>query len=434
MPSKYSESAEVQIIRFIAHTKDVTKLAMLVPDWFSELHKNLVIAWKSNNSLLSRTNLETYATEHNISFGNFFPETSTIFTPPRDEEFDDTVKILEVKYSQRKLEALMKEIDSTLYENDPMEAAIKINDLITKMSSNSKTIVRKIGTDLQDENPALINFGPRRPGVNRTLPARKNVLVIGGDSGHHKSNNVIDMLDAVTEYNVIQLQNSNFNVDFFSKEMDYEEVEDRIISKKMAWPLEDVTKRNGKWDKAMVEDYLQDPMKLKYIRDNIRIISPDQFHNESDIIRFLVQSKADVWALDFLQYYAQMSANNDPTQQNVNVMRAIAYSKAIVQMTKSLAIVVSMIKKKAESRLTHFPRLDDLEWSGLTKQLAHAVGMCFWPYKVDQRKEKYIYFVSWQKVRKNDLFNEMLVVKPEIAEFKPMGLKDAQSWQYLAEM
>ena len=435
MPTKFAYEAEIQAIRYVSKRKDKVILATLVPDWFSETPRNLVIAWLKNESLLSRTNLETYSAEQSLPFGQFFPSLDIIFGEPRDEPFEDTIKILEVKYSQRKLESVMKQITTVLFETDPMESAMKINDLIMQLTVNSRVQIRRIGDNISDEPVDLIKFSDsRRPKLNKLLIGRKNMIVIGGDSGMHKSNQAIDIIDAAVEHNVIELKNPNFIGQLFSKEMDYEEVEDRLVAKKMGWPLEDVTTKKGKWDKGKVDDYFQDPTKLKYIRDNFLVLGPEEFHNESDIIRSLVQTKASIWSLDFLQYYAQMASGNNASEQNVNVMRAIAFSKAIVQLTKTLGVIVSMVKKKAESRLSHFPRLDDLEWSGLTKQLAHSIGMCFWPYKIDQRKEKYVYFLSWQKVRKNDLFNEMLVLDPTIAKFTPMGIKDAAAWEYLREM
>jgi replicative DNA helicase len=114
-----------------------------------------------------------------------------------------------------------------------------------------------------------------------------------------------------------------------------------------------------------------------------------------------------------------MSAGNNAEMQNKNVMEAIATIKILTEVTNSLGIVLSQLRKKNDNRQTHFPRVDDLEWSGLTKQISDVVGLCFWAWKINSdTAQMNWYTVSWQKVRDADPFNEVLWVMPEICDFK----------------
>ena len=90
------------------------------------------------------------------------------------------------------------------------------------------------------------------------------------------------------------------------------------------------------------------------IESNFILIDPKQFRTVSDLSRLIIQYKPDIWGLDFLQYFAQMSAGNNAEMQNKNVMEAIATIKILTEVTNSLGIVLSQLRKKNDQRQTHF--------------------------------------------------------------------------------
>jgi replicative DNA helicase len=157
--------------------------------------------------------------------------------------------------------------------------------------------------------------------------------------------------------------------------------------------------------------------KYPYLEQNFIIVDGTKFRNATDVSRIINTFRPTVWGLDYIQYFAQISAGN-ALEQNRNVMEVMATMKVLTETTDSLGIMLSQLRKKDKNSLIHFPRVDDLEWSGLIKQLSRNIGICFWPYKIKQTADINWFTVSWQKVRYGKLFNEVFKVYPEYCNFE----------------
>lgn len=327
------------------------------------------------------------------------------------EEVNICIDIIEEKYRLRNFEKKLMDIHDNMFSQTVEQVQTQ---LITYFHSagTTKEKLKSLDEDFELVNKDMLEFGEARPGLNQLYALRDTVITIGGDSSHHKTNQLLDILIKALLHNYPK--NPNFRVMFFSGEMSWKRIRDRIFAKMLQIDLADVSKRVISPEKMKAEFAEKYPMLLQ---DNFILVPPTKFRTVSDLSSLVVRHKPDIWGLDFLQYFAQQSAGN-AEQQNKNVMEAIATIKILAEVTNSLAIVLSQLRKKSEQRQTHFPRIDDLEWSGLTKQISDVVGLCFWPYKIYPAMSSLNWYtVSWQKVRDGEPFNEVLYVNPHYCDF-----------------
>lgn len=412
---KSNEEAELTVLRYLCQNYSASYLSLIKSEWFYKAeHKAIYRAISDTPHKITYPELSNYIQSkyHGINIDVWLKKDLFSSELVEEGEVGICIDIIEEKYRLRKLEEKLISIHDTMFQST---IASVETDLITYFHANStnKEPTTSLDENFEEENNDLILFDDKRPALNRLSLLRDTVVTIGGDSSHHKTNQLIDILINALLANYPK--NPDFKVMMFSGEMSWRRIRDRIYAKMLHIPLKDITSRNIKVHEVKELFRIGFPQLIS----NFILIRPDQFRTVNDLSRLVIQYKPDVWGLDFLQYFAQMSAGNNAEQQNKNVMEAIATIKILVEVTHSLGIVLSQLRKKSDQRAVHFPRIDDLEWSGLTKQISDVVGLCFWPYKIrPETATMDWYTVSWQKVRDADPFNEVLSVEPQYCDFK----------------
>lgn len=408
-------SVELETIRIAANSKDPKLVAQLNPDWFTYLPcKHAINIWSTNPKNFEYINFSAFNNEN--SYGMSKLDMQEVYEyPMNNSDIYDCIKIVKRKYRQRLISSKITDIQKRIFSMSPEEAEVELMSYFKNEEIIERQERRKITDNFTQENSDLMVIGGSiRPELDDIMPLKKTIITIGADSGHHKSNQAIDML-------VLYIKNNpGRKAAFFSYEMDFEEARARLYSKCLKVDLKSVLKRKHKDGSIIDVERLTDEMHRLHpdVVENFLLYDAQDFKKTSDISRILIQEEPDIWALDYLQYFAQMQAGNNASEQNKNVMETIAFTKTIAQITNSLGIDLSQIKKFSDSRVTVFPRINDLEWSGLTKQISHSIMMCFWPFKHNESAIKNFYIGSWQKVRNGELWTETSKVIPELCSFE----------------
>ena len=401
---------ELTVVQQICRTKDISFLEQFNIDFLISKEARFIVSkWIEDNSLLEEVNLRRFIKNNNANIGE--EVIRSVYSKPV-HSFKSCLKILQDDWVLNKMDGFLTEMKDKIRKGDPNTIRIEMAQWLEGLPDfNEKE--KKLTDDVSETNDLLVKIHTRRrPSLEYLLAMKKSLIVVGGYSGHHKTNCALDILDCALEANIGL--DPNFKVVFFSKEMDFEEIRDRLFAKKLQIPVQDVLKRKVDVPKMIAEF----ERKFPKWNTNFKIIAPEKFRSVNDLGRILVKYKPTVWALDYLQLAALTSADN-ANEQNPRVMEWISACKLFARVLPNLGIILSQLRKKSETRATWFPRLDDLEWSGLTQQLAHSIGLCFWPYKVQpQRCEFTWYTVAWQKNRNGGIFNEILEVNPEMCDFQ----------------
>lgn len=417
-------SVELETIRIVGNSKNPKLVEQLDEKWFTYLPcRHAITIWKADYRNFEFINFSAYNQEK--SFGLTKVAIEEVYEyPMSNSELTDCISIVKRKYRQRLISEKMEEIQGKIFSMSPEETEVELMTYFKNEEVVERPVRRMITDDFEQDNKDLIVIGGTiRPELDDIMPLKKTIITIGADSGHHKSNQAIDML-------VLFIQNNpGKKAAFFSFEMDFEEARARLYSKCLKIDLKSIMRRKNKDGSKLEVERLTERMYKEHplVVSNFLLYDAQDFKKNSDISRILIQEEPVVWALDYLQYYAQMQAENNASEQNKNVMETIAFTKTIAQITNSLGIDLSQIKKFSDTRVTQFPRINDLEWSGLTKQISHSIAMCFWPYKHYPKEVKNLslddyYMCAWQKVRNGELWTEELKVTPETCSFEPYNL------------
>lgn len=374
----------------------------IVPDWFFEKAdwqiKTVIGLLKDDDRLFSKGALiEKFK---NSNFNVLRTDLEKMFDTPMDS-FDSSFHILKTRYTKSILKYQIEIVQEMLSSCEPKEIVAKILSIADSLPAFEKE-QKGLLDELEDVNPNLAKIHTvRRPALKRLMPLYKSIIVIGGDSGHHKTNNAIDILCNALDANE---DDPNYKVIYFSKEMDWDEIRDRVLAKKLHVPFEDILSR--KVNIADVRHRFQDKFD-RYVK-NFKIIPPDSIKSPIDIAEIIIESKPKVWAVD----YIQLLADERTPDVNSAVRSSAILLKAYARMFGGLGILLSQVRKRNEMRKLLFPQIDDCEYAGSIKHLAHSVGMCWWAYKHDNSADMSCYITSWQKVRNNGVFSEVLEVEP----------------------
>lgn len=405
--NQFDNQLEIAVIKYIVKNNDLALSKTLDNAWFNNTKvKTVLNIWNKQNAIsevVLRQQLSVKNVEYDADYKDFYHGTlSDRF------DFHSAIKILQEKFLQRKADEKLDSIRKIIWEQPITHIASDLIEFFAPMLQTSEK-GRKLTDNIETADISIFDLGGKyRPDLNKILPIKKSLTVIGGESGFHKSNNTLNMILSFL------LANPGKKAKFLSGEMDFEEVRSRIIAALLHLDFERVIRR--RYDMAEIEEKLEKD--FKHVIDGLIIVSPDDLNSKSDITKEIIADDCDVWGMDFLQWLAQKFAGNNAGEQNRNVMELIAHSKMLTLLTNTFGIVISQIKKKSEQRLTHFPRIDDLEWSGLTRQIAHNVVMCFWPWQIDKGTPMNHYISSWQKVRNGRPFTECQLVYPEQSRFE----------------
>lgn len=420
---------ELELIRIVTSEQNVKLLEQLESKWFEYLQiRTAIEIWKIDHRNLNYSNFCSFAREKQYNLSKIDME--ELYLPPHaNSHYETCIDILKRKWRQREISEFLTNMSNRIYDMSPEESHLELITYFQNQELLEQKKNKRITEDFTDENVELIVLGGKsRPELDEIVPLKGSVITLAGDSGHHKSNQLLDMLLRFLDNNPTK------KAVFFSKEMEFKEVQARLYANRLEYDFKSILKRKDRHNGSKIDvDKLTADMEKyhQHICENFIVISPQEFQSNSDIARILMQYEPDVWGLDFLQWYAQVQAGN-AAEQNRNVMETIAFSKTISQVTNSLGIILSQVRKRSDFRTKVFPRIDDIEWSGLTKQISHSIGMCFWPYKHENKSEKNWYVTSWQKVRNGDLFNEPAWIDPEMCKFKyphPPSLNEQQRRQ-----
>lgn len=406
-------SIEIEACKLISNSKDPKLLEQLDIDWFTYPACRFALeVWKKDYNNLSFVNFSAHVKEQNIPLSKV--DIQELYDYPfENNTLDQCIKVIKRKYRQRMINIKMVDISKRIYSMSPEETEVELmtyfkdNDLTDRQSN-------RLIIDVDDDGEeSIINIGPKRPEFEEIVPMKKTLITLMGDSGHLKSGQALDIC-----YKFIK-QNPGKKAVFFSKEMEFKEVQARIYAICLGIGYKFILKRKMPDGTKIEMERLTDRMIMEHpdIIANLIVKSPQEFSKNADIAKVLTNEEPDIFVLDFLQWYAQMAAGNDAKEQNKNVMETAAFLKNISQITNTLCIALSQLRKKSDSRITTFPRLDDMEWSGLTKQISHSVGCLFWPYKLNKLAEQTFYIISWQKVRNGETFSELASLDAATSRF-----------------
>ena len=429
------DKAELIVIKHLIQTQDVKMLGSINVNWFSPAGQHIIMILQSNTRNLSRVYLEVELSKlpdkAKEDLKSTFVSQDKLFEPiDLTYKPSEACKLLETRHIQERMNSELLDIQKIIFDEEPAKIILRIVEYFNKIPTGLSK-ARRISSNLTKTNETLITLSTTRPLLQKTIPAKKNLMVIGGDSGMQKTNQALCILIDAVKANIIS--DPNFKAVFFSKEMDWDEARDRILAIVLDIPFDDVTNRKGKFDLGKTNELLAGD--LRWVDENFVLVAPEEFNTEADIIRFITENSATVWALDFVQLFAQVGAGNKLMEMNPLVMKTIAFAKICVQLTNTYGILLSQVRKKDERRLTHFPRMDDLEWSGAIKHLAHVVMMVFWPYRIKQEESiMHVFISSYQKVRKNNMASEFQISNPANCSFKPMDTRQAELYKKYLDM
>lgn len=399
-------SAELTIVQNIATTKDKLSLQQLDPEWFTQKEFNwLIQLWKHKPEYLDPVILNAYLSRLEIKKSLNVKE---IYSKPK-HDVEVALKTVQDDYLRGLLNHHLTQLKEDIKHLDPSIVMYRVSTLINKMPV-FQTKQGDFFDGLEQENPDLLKLAvPRRPMLKKLITEYGNIMVIGGDSGHQKTNQLLDLLDCALEANI---SDPNFKVAFFSKEQKRKELLIRLMSKKLRVPQEDLILRI-----VDVED-LKKQFEEKFPEwvTRFRIYDPEEWIGADGIVREMVVHKYKVWGVDYLQLAA--GENEDLSKQNVNVMSFMRSMKVIVRISNSFGILLSQFVKKDQRALIHRPSVDMLEWSNEVQRLASFIGLLFWAWKVfPQECDIRWYWVNWQKNRTSKPFNEILKSEPEFCDF-----------------
>lgn len=399
-------SIELAIIQHLALTKDAVLLKQLEEGWFQDPNLRYIAKlWKEKPNYLDKSSFESHVKRMDLTTKI---ETEKIFSKPR-YNYKKALDTIQDDYRTRLLLGNLKELNDRTKTMSADEIVLSINKIIQDLPVY-KTEQRKLFDGMEQENELLFNLAsPRRPALARMVTEYKNLMVIGGHSKHQKTNVLIDTLDGALEAN---LKDPTFRVALFSKEMDFEELRDRLLAAKMKVPFQKIVKRTVDI-RGLREQFME---KFPRWEKDFIILSPESWKGGAGIAKFLIQHKPKVWGLDYLQ----LAADEDPSENtNQGLRKLITDCKVLVRTTQTFGIPLSQLKDKDPNERIHFPRMQQLEWSKLVGQLAHYIGLCFWPYKIFPKDCDIRWFcIHWAKFRKGNEFNEILHSLPEINSFK----------------
>lgn len=346
-----------------------------------------------------------------------------------EEDAYSYLKILEDKCGKRRVYGIGKDIiDKVLSGENQYEISLEASQELTRISSDSnirdnatildealnssyKNLI-KSGYFLLDETTGGFTVG--------------NVITIGGESGHMKTTIAIDMAFRMLE------ADKDVRIGIFSKEMLSEELMKKIISRQCQISMTNIL--NNRYDKDKVRKEI---MNFEPIRNNrIKIIDPKNFHGANDIAKIQFAERFNVWFLDFIQLLDSKSSGS--SDFNIEVMNNMKHLKNLSVTTESLGVVLSQIKKGVELRLKKVPTINDLEWSGVIKQLSSYVFLSYYPVKyfknipvmgVGEIPDN-LYYLLGEKTRFSEGMVFPMQVNPSFGTFSEiLDLHQVARWQ-----
>jgi len=418
--------SELTVMQNIAQKKDLALLSRLDDNWIQNAGYRLVLGlWQTNKNLLEYLAIQSYDITNGL---NLHDTIAQIYHTDIKHDVEEAIKELQRGYGARVITKGISDIQSVLKESTPEDAIQKMMDVIQNMPKISRKR-RKLTDDYEDINPHLIKIHtPKRPQLEFLYPERQNITVIAGTKGHQKTNTALDFLDNALMANI---SDPTFKVAFYSKELSFNGVRERMFAKKLKIPLRDIKNRKYSAEKT-IGDFCD---KFPDYLDRFIIYAPEDFNSIKDMSYLMMQDMPDVWSLDFIQWAALAFAGK-ASEQNANTIELIASCKMFSQIFNNYGVVLAQLKKLDPTRKLKRSTMDDVEWAGLITQLAQSVGIIYWYYKYNnelQGNDRRIFFISYDKVRDGETFVEILRTYPELCDFEhvPSDKKNKTYQDYL---
>lgn len=400
--SKYT----LTVLRHVLRNSEL--INKIDPEWFYEkkdwVYKIIVTNLKENPKLFDKSLLidRLKHSNYNIDFSSL----SEIFEVP-SESFEPSLELLKSKYTRFIISEQISILGEMIKVEEPSKIVNKLLQIAHSLPKFEKE-TKGILDDLSQENKNLLTIHTsRRPALERLLPMYGSVIVIAGDSGHHKTNSGIDVLCNALDANI---SDENFRVCFFSKEMEWKQIRDRILSKKLLIPFEKIVKREVNIKELKKE--FQD--RFPHYISRFKIIPSESINSFSDVAEVLMQQKPNVWVFD----YIQLMADEKIIDVNSVVRSAAILFKTYSKIFNNLCIELAQLRKKGEQRKLQVPTVDDIEYAGSIKHQAECIGLCWWAYKHNNHFDPKVYVTLWKKTRNSGEFNEFLEVNPEYCDMR----------------
>ena len=404
----YNEDAELAILQLIAQKKDVTLLSTINQNLLHGHYSNLL-----NTLRLKTENLEyfyciTFCQDNNIDVPLNIIE--KVFKGDIRFELEGILKILELKYLQRQMNDVGAYIDKQqMLSVHPLATVAGVQERLSKIKYTGEKI-EKLGDNLDTiDTMDLIYSGISQ--LDSLYLSKQEIMVLGGERGHHKTNFAIHLETSILEHNVITLKNETFKVMFFSREMSFKNLKARLLSKLFRIPFGDIKK--GNYNAVEINQIFHE--KFWYYHDNFILIRPEQINSVEDVAKYLLQEKPTVWVFDYMQLLARLISEGDV---NATIAWLITKFKSIAQVTNTMGVVVSTLSKFEKGRISKVPKLDDLYSSVEIQYLATWVGLCYWSWFYDRTLLKDPFFVLWEKNRNDEPFTMPLKVIPQYSSFE----------------
>jgi len=215
--------------------------------------------------------------------------------------------------------------------------------------------------------------------------AKGNMMSIAGDTGSMKT--------MISLWLCIQILKANpkFKCLYFEKEMPVKDIARRLAAYSTSMTITELMDTTKKVEnKYTIIQAMETDEEMKDVMNRLQIVPNQNFHNVSDMYRYIDTYQADIWCLDFL---TQLGAEDTNQDFNRFTMAQASMLKNIIAETDSFGIVLNQVKKNGvRTRTNKIPTLDDIEWSGAISQYSAYIFSTFFPsvYYADA-PEEYFY-------------------------------------------
>jgi len=414
--------AEENILKMIVQWQDTVLLSTLNEEWLTGQRNNLLQVLRTKEECLDFFYCTQWVEDNNIDVA--YPLIFDIF---KNTEIDgtkqSTLLILEEKYLRRKIMDVGNYIVDNVKKLHPLTVAPLAEERLRELKYVGKE-VEKLGDTFEPDTMDLIDCGIDE--MESLCLSRQEIMILGGERGHHKTNFALHICASAVEKNVIKLKDESFKVLFLSREMPFKVVKARLISKLFRIPFGDV--RRGNYNIKEVHKIFME--KYWYYHENFIVVPPESLRDVEDIAKVILTHKPTIWVLDYMQLLARGIAGKDGDPNSVIAWLATRL-KSLAQMTNTLGIAVSTLKKFENQRITHIPRLEDLYSSVEIQYLASWIGLCYWSWFYNRNLNKKPFFVLWEKNRNDEPFTMPIGVEPEFSSFAPIPKGQIKLEDYL---
>jgi len=413
--------AEETILKMIVQKKDFALLSTINEEWLTGERNNLLQVLRTKEECMEFFYCSQFVEDNNIDVS--YPLIHTAFKTEIDNELTSVLLILEEKYLKRNVNKVGEYVLDNIKKTHPLIIASKAEEQFRNLKYAGKKI-EKLGDTFEPDTMDLIDCGIEA--MDSLCLSRQEIMILGGERGHHKTNFALHVCSSAVEKNVVKLKNEDFKVVFFSREMPFKVVKARLISKLFRIPFRDV--RTGNYNITEIHKIFHE--KYWYYNDNFIVVPPESIRDVEDMAKVLLSQKPALWCLDYMQLLARGIAGKDGDPNSVIAWLATRL-KSLAQMTNTLGIAVSTLSKFERQRINHIPRLEDLYSSVEIQYLASWIGLCYWSWFYNRNLNKKPFFVLWEKNRNDEPYTMPLGVDPEFSAFSNIPKGQIKMEDYL---